>query len=226
MGERCCGVGAVAHFPRRFADEDETEQASRSRSSSGPRRASWSCARANISRLPWPARRRRVAAVCRAARAKRDVGPAAEPATAIVVHPRADQPARVSFDLSVSKRGALLDPRPSQAASQAASQETALTAAGASFDSATSHFALSQDMDDLGDVTLTRSMMVPDVGLRFADHLNTAANAADDEEAADDRNIEQEMLDIIEIDRALEEMEDDRSAGTKHVFFSRRARPF
>jgi hypothetical protein len=49
--------------------------------------------------------------------------------------------------------------------------------------------------------------------------LNVAADVADDEEEAEERNVEEEILDIMEIDRELEEMESDRQSGRKHVFF-------
>ncbi|OAA65289.1 WD40 repeat-like-containing domain protein [Niveomyces insectorum RCEF 264] len=65
---------------------------------------------------------------------------------------------------------------------------------------------------DENEVTLTQSMMKPPPsrpsarGLAFAGDLEEAANAEDDEEAAEDRNVEEEMLDIMEIDRAVEAM--------------------
>jgi hypothetical protein len=46
-----------------------------------------------------------------------------------------------------------------------------------------------------------------------------AADASDDEEEAEERDVEEEMLDIMEIDRELEEMENERASGRKHVFF-------
>ncbi len=74
------------------------------------------------------------------------------------------------------------------------------------------------------EVTLTQSMMrpqqpqqQPSASLAFAGDLEEAANASDDEEAARDRNVEEEMLDIMEIDRELEAMQ--RRDGSRHVFF-------
>ncbi|KAJ9148639.1 Nucleoporin NUP37 [Pleurostoma richardsiae] len=55
-------------------------------------------------------------------------------------------------------------------------------------------------------------------GLEFADELDVAADATYDMDAAD-RDVEQEMMDIMELDRELEHLEEERQAGTKRVFF-------
>ncbi|KAK5661579.1 hypothetical protein OQA88_9674 [Cercophora sp. LCS_1] len=56
-------------------------------------------------------------------------------------------------------------------------------------------------------------------GFLFANDLNHAADAPDDEAGAENRNVDQEIMDIMEIDRELEMMEVDRERGTKRVFF-------
>ncbi|KAG6018154.1 hypothetical protein E4U43_007396 [Claviceps pusilla] len=54
------------------------------------------------------------------------------------------------------------------------------------------------------------------VGFDFMNTMNAAADVSTDLTA---RNVEAEMLDIMEIDRALENMEDSRGSGRKSVFF-------
>lgn len=59
----------------------------------------------------------------------------------------------------------------------------------------------------------------PDVGLAFTQSLYSAADAMIDEAEVNERDVEGEMLDIMEIDRELEEMEVERVAGQRNVFF-------
>ncbi|KAG5924658.1 hypothetical protein E4U42_004575 [Claviceps africana] len=54
------------------------------------------------------------------------------------------------------------------------------------------------------------------VGFNFMDIMNDAADVSTDFTA---RNVEAEMLDIMEIDRALENMDDGRESRRKRVFF-------
>jgi len=222
MGERCCGVNAVARFPRRHGDDDSlveglpVEVLVQGESRLVVVRESDDVAAPLTSRL-FGTRKRKLGPVA-----------AAEPASAIIVHARRDKPApAVSFDLSLAKRGTLMEPR------ARAGDGRSSAAAGASFDS--SVYAGTQTTVAFSDVprgdehlrdegvTLTQSMMfaprTPERGLGFVHDLEDAANASDDEDAAEDRNVEEEMLDIMEIDRALEEMQGDREAGRKHVFF-------
>ncbi|CAK7270033.1 hypothetical protein SEPCBS119000_003880 [Sporothrix epigloea] len=74
------------------------------------------------------------------------------------------------------------------------------------------------------EVTLTQSMMRPPPrqirpDLTFASGLDDAANASDDEELAQDRNVEEEMLDIMDIDRRLQALDSRRDASARNVFF-------
>ncbi|ERS98864.1 hypothetical protein HMPREF1624_04054 [Sporothrix schenckii ATCC 58251] len=83
---------------------------------------------------------------------------------------------------------------------------------------------IQRSLFDENEVTLTQSMMRPPPrnvkpDLTFAGGLEDAANALDDEETVQDRNVEEEMLDIMEIDRALESMEGRRDGGVRNVFF-------
>ncbi|KAL1840779.1 hypothetical protein VTJ49DRAFT_7734 [Mycothermus thermophilus] len=56
-------------------------------------------------------------------------------------------------------------------------------------------------------------------GLMFINDLEIAADQPDDEFEAEGRDIEQELMDIMEIDRELEQLEHERERGTKRVFF-------
>ncbi|CAK7269611.1 hypothetical protein SEPCBS57363_003689 [Sporothrix epigloea] len=74
------------------------------------------------------------------------------------------------------------------------------------------------------EVTLTQSMMRPPPrqikpDLTFASGLEDAANASGDEEGALDRNVEEEMLDLIDIDREMQALEGRRDASARNVFF-------
>ncbi|KAL2266696.1 hypothetical protein VTJ83DRAFT_6048 [Remersonia thermophila] len=56
-------------------------------------------------------------------------------------------------------------------------------------------------------------------GLMFINDLELAADQPDNEFEAEGRDIEQELMDIMEIDRELEQLEHERERGTKRVFF-------
>ncbi|KAG6354729.1 hypothetical protein INS49_003810 [Diaporthe citri] len=56
------------------------------------------------------------------------------------------------------------------------------------------------------------------MGLEFMDELDAAADAGYELDA-EDRDIEQEVMDLMELDQQLEQMEDERLRGTKRVFF-------
>lgn len=91
------------------------------------------------------------------------------------------------------------------------------------------------------DLHLPTRTRAPAVGLAFAENLSQAADATGAggeggiitsieegdmdhdvvgaEPFGADRNIEEEMLDIMDIERTLEQMEDERDLGSKKVFF-------
>ncbi|KAI3551457.1 hypothetical protein CABS01_15029 [Colletotrichum abscissum] len=111
-----------------------------------------------------------------------------EPPSAIIVHPRPDQPRNVSFNLSVNKTRSLRTK---------------------------SNGRDSIDVDDpTHDFTLPIGR--PKSGFGFADTLDAAADLQDD---VTTRDVEVEMLDILEIDQALEDLDHDRGSGRKKVFF-------
>ncbi|TDZ36895.1 Nucleoporin NUP37 [Colletotrichum spinosum] len=113
----------------------------------------------------------------------------AEASNAIVVHTRPDQPRNVSFNLTVNKSRSLRG--------KSAGRDGVLP-----------------DDDPTHDFTLPIGR--PKSGFGFADTLSAAADLQDD---VTTRDVEVEMLDILEIDRALENMEDDRGSGRKKVLF-------
>ncbi|KAI3390591.1 hypothetical protein diail_9108 [Diaporthe ilicicola] len=56
------------------------------------------------------------------------------------------------------------------------------------------------------------------MGLEFMDDLDAAADAGYELDA-EERDVEQEVMDLMELDQQLEQMEDERLRGTKRVFF-------
>ena len=70
-----------------------------------------------------------------------------------------------------------------------------------------------QSMD--GDDTPKQSLSRPRGGFEFTKSLNEAADASADIS----RDVDLEMLDIMQIDQALDTMEDSRGSGRKKVFF-------
>ena len=157
--------------------------------------------------------------------------------SAIVTEPRRRKPGTVKFDLDSlpprSNTGLRKPLMPGGAGSTP--RRPALTqslfdtpGAGASSQLAlTPQKPLSQrSLFDENEVTLTMSMMRPPAQKRavipdfaFAAELENAANASDDEQVVKGRNIEAEMLDIMEIDRELEAMEGRRDGGRHDIFF-------
>ncbi|KAK0648615.1 hypothetical protein B0T16DRAFT_117409 [Cercophora newfieldiana] len=117
-------------------------------------------------------------------------------ARAILAYPRPQEPGSVKFNLSISQRGALLRPR------------------APAFDSI-------EEMDIMPSTEADNTASNPprSTGLLFANDLNFAADVPDDEAQAENRDVDQEIMDIMEIDRELEEMEAHRERGTKRVFF-------
>ncbi|KAK3385360.1 hypothetical protein B0H63DRAFT_181869 [Podospora didyma] len=129
--------------------------------------------------------------------------PEVSKAKAILAFPRPQQPNSVAFNLSVGRAGGVGLPRPRQGPVK----------------------KLFGDDDGAIPVTegtgyqQTSSQPSRGAGLMFINDLNSAADVPDDEDEVEARDIEQEMMDIMEIDRELEQMESDRERGTKRVFF-------
>lgn len=114
-----------------------------------------------------------------------------ERSDAIIVHGKPNRAASVSFNLSTAKPGTLR--RKSSQSIQ---------------DGSTGQFGGSDDALHLPN----RSR----VGLDFMNNMNAAADVSAD---LTTRDVEAEMLDIMEIDQALNSMEDSRGSGRKKVFF-------
>ncbi|KAK1833487.1 nucleoporin NUP37 [Podospora conica] len=122
------------------------------------------------------------------------------PARAIIAYPRPEKPHSVAFNLSVAQPGLLRSRAPVRGLFDApAAQDNVLPSTEAAE---------------------TAAPRAPrNFGFGFAKDLNYAADAPDDEEEAEARDVDQEIMDIMEIDRELEQMEADRARGTKRVFF-------
>lgn len=119
---------------------------------------------------------------------------------AILAYPRPEKPNSVAFNLSVARRGNQMmqvKPRPS----------------------VKNLFAEPVASIEAPEEASSGAQRPRDTGLMFINDLNNAADVPDDESEAENRDIEQEMIDIMEIDRELEQMEADRERGTKRVFF-------
>lgn len=129
---------------------------------------------------------------------QKKMGERARPSTAISVFPRPAQPASELYNLSVSKRGTLS------------------TRAAAEAEKPAEPVLQSSEADEPAPQELpSRSR----VGFSFADNL---ASAADEMQVDDgeERDVEGELLNIMEIDQALDVMHDDRGRGRKKVNFS------
>ncbi|KAK3997944.1 nucleoporin NUP37 [Cladorrhinum sp. PSN332] len=127
------------------------------------------------------------------------------PANAILAYPRPEKPNSVAFNLSIAHR-------PTGAGAGLLRSTRSRVTGGGSFES----------MDALPSTEAhdERSFsQPPGVGLRFINDLNFAADQPDDEAEAVNRNIEEEVMDIMEIDRVMEQMESERNRSTKRVFF-------
>ena len=124
---------------------------------------------------------------------------------AILAYPRPEKPANISFNLNLQQR-------PTRTGGGGLFQPRVRPPIGASFDS----------MDVLPSTELpdeTQSAPSSQQGLMFINDLNFAADQPDDEFEVESRDIEQELMDIMEIDRELEQLEHERVRGAKRVFF-------
>lgn len=110
---------------------------------------------------------------------------------AIIVHGKPDRAVSLSFDLSTAKPGTLR-----RKSVQVGQEATGPQHAGA---------------DDTAHVDSR-----PRIGFDFMNSINAAADVSTDFTS---RDVEAEMLDIMEIDQALENLEGSRGTGRKNVFF-------
>lgn len=130
-----------------------------------------------------------------------------EPVSAIIVHPRPDKPANVphKFDLSLRPGG--------RDSARAPSVNLFSQSFGHSH-----HTIEAEPMDDYQPEPMGLPSQPHNMGLEFMDDLDAAADAGYELDA-EERDVEQEVMDLMELDQQLEQMEDERLRGTKRVFF-------
>lgn len=128
-----------------------------------------------------------------------------EPVNAIIVHPRPDAPKIQNFEnLSI---------RPSTRGS--APPQSAKLFTGSFGPSQQDEFDEPMDFQPAPINLPTRPR---NMGLEFMDDLDAAADAGYELDA-EERDVEQEVMDLMELDSQLEQMEEERQRGTKRVFF-------
>ncbi|KAB5511500.1 hypothetical protein GE09DRAFT_688201 [Coniochaeta sp. 2T2.1] len=125
--------------------------------------------------------------------------------SAIIAYPRPEKPSSVAFNLSVS--------RPGNNLGRSTRQRPSVKGL---FEPSADRLMPSTEPDTVAN---PQSRPIAGRGLAFAQSLAMAADASDNEKETEERDVEAEMLDIMEIDRELEEMEAERDSGRKHVFF-------
>ncbi|KAL2119189.1 hypothetical protein VTJ04DRAFT_6149 [Mycothermus thermophilus] len=145
------------------------------------------------------------------------------PPKAILAYSRGDKPISsqtTSFDMSFSQprqargvsTGRLFQPRGTSAAAAGTSGRSGVFEQHAGVGG--SSFETIPDEAMLGSAPASQQQ-----GLMFINDLELAADQPDDGFDAESRDIEQELMDIMEIDRELEQLEKERERGAKRVFF-------
>lgn len=207
LGERCCGVGAVPKFQRRqpapsLDDSDENSSESTGLPVEvlirGESRLVVVQEYQDIDTAPLrhPAQKLK-----RLELANKPL----EPVSAIIVQHRPDAP-------KLSQNFENLSIRPSTRGSAPAQS---IKLFGSSF---------SQSQNNIDDESMEDQahMALPprphNMGLEFMDELDAAADAGYELDA-EDRDVEHEIMDLMELDSQLEQMEEERQRGTKRVFF-------
>lgn len=123
---------------------------------------------------------------------------------AILAYPRPEKPNSVAFNLSTA-------PRPSRAAGGLFGPRSRPPAKGL-FDEPADVLPSTEVPDETQSAPSSQGFM-------FLNDLDQAADQPDDEFEVAGRDIEQELMDIMDIDRELEQLESERERGTKRVFF-------
>ncbi|KAL2016791.1 hypothetical protein VTK56DRAFT_2960 [Thermocarpiscus australiensis] len=138
--------------------------------------------------------------------ARKKPRPELRPTKAILTYPRPEKPNSVAFNLSIAQRpernGAGLF------------QPLSRPPVKGLFDEPTDVLPSTEIPDDTEAPPPSGEQ-----GLKFLENLSLAADKPDDEVDAEGRDIEQELMDIMEIDRELDQLETERQMGTKRVFF-------
>ncbi|KAI1112910.1 hypothetical protein F5Y14DRAFT_240849 [Nemania sp. NC0429] len=117
--------------------------------------------------------------------------------SAIVVHPRPEQPSSVAYNLSLGPRRKLSRPLLLDSQDDTMDDDTTQT-----------------DREKSPNQTPSK----PSSGFAFAANLSVAADVEQQDEDLE-RDVEIEMLDIMEIDRELDALDSDRGRGRKKVMF-------
>lgn len=208
LGERCCGVGAVPKFQRRqtlppMDDQDEAPHESTGLPIEilirGESRLVVVQEYQDIDTAPlrYPAQKTK-----RLELANKPL----EPVNAIIVQHRADAPklAQTFENLSI---------RPS---TRGSAHTQSMKLFGGSFSQSQDNFEYEPMEYQPGPMTLPSRPR--NMGLEFMDDLDAAADAGYELDA-EDRDVEHEIMDLMELDSQLEQMEDERQRGTKRVFF-------
>ncbi|KAJ8129957.1 hypothetical protein O1611_g3672 [Lasiodiplodia mahajangana] len=117
--------------------------------------------------------------------------------SAIIVHPRPEQPGSIAYNLSVGPRRKLSRPLLLSGNDEPADDDMMRT---------------DKDMPAM------ETPSKPSSGFTFAASLNAAADL-DQQDDEFERDVEVEMLDIMEIDRELDAMDSGRGRGRKKVMF-------
>lgn len=208
LGERCCGVGAVPKFQRRhpISSTDDSEDAA-SESTGLPvevliRGESRLVVVQEYQDIDTAPLRRPSEKLRRLELANKPL----EPVNAIIVQHRPDAP-------KLAQNFENLSIRPS---TRGSAHTQSIKLFGGSF-------SQPQDLTDHGPMGFQAAPLhLPsrprNMGLEFMDDLDAAADAGYELDA-EDRDVENEIMDLMELDSQLEQMEEERQRGTKRVFF-------
>ncbi|KAK4186934.1 nucleoporin NUP37 [Podospora australis] len=129
---------------------------------------------------------------------------------AILAYPRPEKPNSVAFNLSLAHR-------PGKGGAGLLRSRRAPVAGGL-FDQPVDSYA-STEVPDQGSFSQGSFSQAQSLGLGFINDLNYAADQPDDKVEANERDIEVEMMDLMDLDEELKRMESARERSTKRVFF-------
>lgn len=208
LGERCCGVGAVPKFLRRQSASslDDSEEA-QSESTGLPvevliRGESRLVVVQEYQDIDTAPVRLPTQKLKRLELANKPL----EPANAIIVQHRPDAPKPTQNFENLSIRPSTRGSAPTQS----------IKLFGSSFSQ--SQELIDDEPMDSQLAPMTLPSRPRNMGLEFMDDLDAAADASYELDA-EDRDVELEIMDLMELDSQLEQMEEERQRGTKRVFF-------
>lgn len=208
LGERCCGVDALPKAPRRrHAAPDGPDDVPANESTGlpievlvrGESRLVVVQDDQDVDTAPLrhPAQKKRLVLA----------NTPMEPVSAIIVHPRSDAPKLTqnfeNLSLRPNTRGRI--------------QNQSVKLFGGSFSQSQDNLD-GEDMDYQPAAPATLPSRPRNMGLEFMDDLDAAADASYELDA-EERDVENEIMDLMELDSQLEQLEDEHMRGTKRVFF-------